>query len=374
MSEKDFNDIFNEAKEKALTSFQKSDTTKSISNSFTKMGKSVSRSFAPSLKRFLDFIDDEPKDDPTGIYPYYKMEKMKKDVHKQVDNSKSYPIIGGITCILLIATLYCLLSGHEIGAFLSGSYFLLCGVFYIVMSSNYKKSKAEEDKMNRFYTYLSIIGNREYCSFSELINGVHMTKHDLEYDLSQMIYDRWFYHAHLIHDKELFCITDESYSTLLEEAQANAKQVKEKMKQDPLSPETRKMVERAKEYQHEIANLEILLDNSSMSLKMTSLDTVLNEIISFFDCNDSYNATLRKMNRYYLPTTLKLLNSYNEMKDSDVATRIEIESALDDLIDAYNKILEEITQNKRIDLLAEITVLHDVLAKDGYSDHDKIIN
>jgi hypothetical protein len=107
---------------------------------------------------------------------------------------------------------------------------------------------------------------------------------------------------------------------------------------------------------------------------MTSLDTVLNEIISFFDCNDSYNATLRKMNRYYLPTTLKLLNSYNEMKDSDVATRIEIESALDDLIDAYNKILEEITQNKRIDLLAEITVLHDVLAKDGYSDHDKIIN
>ena len=77
---------------------------------------------------------------------------------------------------------------------------------------------------------------------------------------------------------------------------------------------------------------------------------------------------------YYLPTTVKLLEAYEEMDAQPVGgtniqtAKKEIEDTLDTLNVAFEKLLDELFQDTAWDISTDISVLHTMLAQEGLKD------
>ena len=82
---------------------------------------------------------------------------------------------------------------------------------------------------------------------------------------------------------------------------------------------------------------------------------------------------VRKFMNYYLPTTIKLLRSYDLLEDQTyqgeniVESRRKIEEVLDTLIVAYERQLDRLFRNDALDIATDIDVLETMMAGDGLS-------
>ena len=79
---------------------------------------------------------------------------------------------------------------------------------------------------------------------------------------------------------------------------------------------------------------------------------------------------------YYLPTTIKLLNSYHRLSQQDVngeniqSTMVEIERIMQTIVKAFEKQLDALFQDEAMDISADITVLEGMMAQEGISSED----
>ena len=104
----------------------------------------------------------------------------------------------------------------------------------------------------------------------------------------------------------------------------------------------------------------------------TQLDKVLRNIID--DPVDAQH--LRKMNSYYLPTALKLLQSYRSAKQQGASymtiasTREDVLSTLDQLNEALAKLLDNMLRDDLEDIDIEIDVFEQMLKSDGLAEDE----
>ena len=76
---------------------------------------------------------------------------------------------------------------------------------------------------------------------------------------------------------------------------------------------------------------------------------------------------------YYLPTTLKLLESYSRIERVGVAgenmkrSKENIEKTLDLLVSGFERQVDQLFKNESIDISSDISVLEQMMQKDGLS-------
>ena len=74
---------------------------------------------------------------------------------------------------------------------------------------------------------------------------------------------------------------------------------------------------------------------------------------------------------YYLPTSLKLLNSYISLKEQSISgdnihkTVSNIEGMLSTIADAFEKQLDNLFADQALDISTDITVLEGMLTQEG---------
>lgn len=82
---------------------------------------------------------------------------------------------------------------------------------------------------------------------------------------------------------------------------------------------------------------------------------------------------IKKFMNYYLPTTIKLLNSYDRMGSQGIEgdnlnkSMKNIEEMLDTAIDAFKKQLDSLFENQAMDIETDIDVMNKMLAREGLS-------
>lgn len=85
---------------------------------------------------------------------------------------------------------------------------------------------------------------------------------------------------------------------------------------------------------------------------------------------------IKRFSTYFLPTTIKLLNAYDRMGDINAygdninATKQRITDILDTTIKAYEKQYDALFANQALDIETDITVLENMLKKEGLSGSD----
>ena len=85
---------------------------------------------------------------------------------------------------------------------------------------------------------------------------------------------------------------------------------------------------------------------------------------------------IKRFSEYFLPTTIKLLNTYDRMSDINIygeninATKQKITDILDTTITAYEKQYDALFANQALDIETDIIVLENMLKKEGLGGSD----
>ena len=124
---------------------------------------------------------------------------------------------------------------------------------------------------------------------------------------------------------------------------------------------------------NELYQLNEQIEDEAVSARIDRIGTLTAGIFRAVIDNPEREQDVRKFMNYYLPTTLKLLKSYDMLEEQSyqgeniVASRKKIEGVLDTLIAAFEKQLDRLFQNDALDIATDIDVLETMMAGDGLS-------
>lgn len=126
-----------------------------------------------------------------------------------------------------------------------------------------------------------------------------------------------------------------------------------------------------------ISEMNRLNDNildEKISERIFKLTELTGKICAHVKANPQKLPRAKKFVNYYLPTTIKLLATYDRMGQQGVegdnisGTMRKIEDILDSIVTAYEKMLDSMFSEEAMDISADISVMETMLAKEGLSD------
>ena len=251
-------------------------------------------------------------------------------------------------------------------------------------------------RVKRFRSYISSLGSREYCNVKELSEHLGKSPRFVVKDLEKMIQKGWFRQGHLDKQKTCLMVSNDAYrqyTDLLQqtdqmkseqrEKQADAarKRAKEVQKQaeEPdsnLSPEVRKVIRTGEKYILKIHACNDALPGREISAKISRMELLVDRIFDRVEQNPELVIDISRMMDYYLPTTVKLLEAYEDLDaepvqgENIISSKKEIEKTLDTLNIAFEKLLDSLFQDTAWDVSSDISVLEMMLAQEGLTKDD----
>ena len=124
---------------------------------------------------------------------------------------------------------------------------------------------------------------------------------------------------------------------------------------------------------NELYQLNVMIEDEAVSARIDRIGVLTADIFHAVIQRPERESDVRKFMNYYLPTTLKLLKSYDMLEDQNyqsqsiIESRKKIECVLDTLIEAFEKQLENIFKADALDIATDIDVLETMMAGDGLS-------
>ena len=232
-------------------------------------------------------------------------------------------------------------------------------------------------QVNRFNRYINLIGSKEYIEIERLAEGTNKSKRFIIRDVSKMIGLGWFKQGRLDTKKANLMVTDNvyvNYQKLLK--QMEDQRIHEEvaaMRKDAsqLDPEVKEIVRAGDEYIEKIRESSKDIREVEISEKVARIKVLLERIFSRVREKPDTATETRRLMDYYLPITVKLVDAYKELDSQPVqgkniiASKKEIESTLDTLNHAFEKMLDSMFQCTALDLSTDISVLNTMLAKEG---------
>lgn len=141
-------------------------------------------------------------------------------------------------------------------------------------------------------------------------------------------------------------------------------------------PEVDKIIEEGYKYLHELRNVNIRIPDEVMTKRIDRMEVASADIFAYIAEHPEKAAEIRRFMNYYLPTTLKLLNSYDKLSRQRVKgeniqkTMFEIEGMMETIAGAFEKQLDSLFDDDALDIAADISVMESILKQEGLSGED----
>lgn len=237
-------------------------------------------------------------------------------------------------------------------------------------------------RVRRFRKYVDGLKGRTYCNVEELAALVGKKEKYVVKDLRKMISNGWFRQGHLDRQEKCLIVSNETYQQYQEsqrQLEVRQRQEIETRKQeekvnDGLTPEVREMIRTGNEYIRKIEKSNDAIPGEEISNKIDRMQMIVEKIFQRVKERPEYASDLRKFMDYYLPTTVKLLDAYEELDRQPVQgeniqnSRQEIEKTLDTLNIAFEKLLDSLFEDTAWDVSTDISVLKTMLAQEGLTE------
>lgn len=237
-------------------------------------------------------------------------------------------------------------------------------------------------RAKRYKRYVDMVKDKLYCSVQEMAQRTGKSERFIVKDLRRMIQLGMFKQAHLDQKQTCLIASDEMYDQYML-TQKTYEEEQKKREQEKLADEQKQMererlgeaaevIEEGKNYVRLIRQCNDEIPGEEMSDKLDRLELLVTRIFDQVEKEPELAPELRKMLSFYLPTTKKLLEAYRDLDKqqldlSNVAqTKREIETAVDNINEAFEKFLDELFREKAWDIQSDISALHTILKQDGY--------
>ncbi len=237
-------------------------------------------------------------------------------------------------------------------------------------------------RVKRYKRYVGMVKDKLYCSIQELAQRTGKSERFIVKDLRKMIHLGMFKQAHLDQKQTCLIASDEMYDQYML-TQKNYEEEQKKLEMDKLAEERRRqekerlggaaeVIEEGKSYVRLIRQCNDEIPGEEMSDKLDRLELLVTRIFDQVEKEPELASELRKMLSFYLPTTKKLLEAYRDLDSQKLdlsnieQTKREIETAVDNINEAFEKFLDELFREKAWDIQSDISALHTILKQDGY--------
>ena len=143
------------------------------------------------------------------------------------------------------------------------------------------------------------------------------------------------------------------------------------------NPELDKMISDGELAIREMRRLNDSIKDETISRQIDRLEEVSGKIFDCVKADPKKLPQIRKFMNYYLPTTLKLLGSYQRLSAQNVkgenitSTLFNIAGMMHTVADAFEKQLDSLYAEEAMDISADITVFETLLKQEGFVDEDK---
>ena len=237
--------------------------------------------------------------------------------------------------------------------------FLAGGIAMFAAGQRMKRRSA------RIARYLAVMGKRSHIAVDELCTVTGKSRKKVEGDLNYMV------------EKGLLgtgAYLDSGRGIFFRSADAFADYANETVKKENVTPK-----EANEGYAGALRAIRSANDRIAdpvLSEKIDHLETVAGKIFREVEQHPEKQQQAATFLNYYLPTTLKLLDSYAKFEEAGIEgenlsrAQERIEETMDALIKGFDKQLDDLYRNEAMDIDSDIRVMENMLRRDTASVED----
>lgn len=324
--------------------------------------------YAPSLSREEELRKREEikKEIEREIAAQKTKDKIKSFFRAPKEDKKSAYLQIGLGILLAIVAITSMADVAAAEATLGSIIFLIsamCSCFGLILNGTLINGA-----LKRYAQYLSIIGNKDAMELSSIANKTGYKLKRVEKDISKMIEKGYFGQTAYI-NKELgyFFVSSQADEELVKakaDAMTKAKEAasKEAMKQNANIYE---------QLIYQIRDVNNRIPGEVMTGKITQLENITKHIFDIVQSDPNKRPKIDRFMSYYLPTTLKLLDHYAQIDSTKIEgenitqSKKSIESAMDSIVDGFQRQLDDLYKTEVLDIETDIDVLKQMMANDN---------
>lgn len=247
------------------------------------------------------------------------------------------------------------------------------------------KGSSMLSSVRRYRSYIAGLQGRTYCNIKELADRNGKSFKFVLKDVKKMIKKGWFREGHLDNDNTCLIVSHDTYQEYqkLQKQKQEQKQLELEKQKAPFAiadhgknEEVQKVIAEGNEYIRKIRACNDAITGEEISRKISHMEMLIRKIFERVAQEPDSLEDIQKLMEYYLPTTVKLLEAYQQLDSQPVqgenikSSKKEIEQTLDTLNTAFEKLLDSLFEDVAWDVSSDISVLHTMLAQEGLTKND----
>lgn len=239
----------------------------------------------------------------------------------------------------------------------------------VIAYGGLRRIKVVKEERIRFNKYKRELGNNTAIPIADLCAAVGRSKEFVQAELNKFIEQDIFRQGRIVEDGEIFILDSRTYK-LYKEHKLN-EPVREEVFQETVLDQ--QSMEKSKAYVNQLTFLAEKVQDP-MREKIMKLLSTIQKIFSHVKEHPEDAGELNKFIEYYLPTTVKLTQSYYDMSGA-VSGNVkesmgEIEKTMDTIHFAFLRLLDKLYQDQLLDISSDISVMKTMLRQEGLLEDD----
>lgn len=216
-----------------------------------------------------------------------------------------------------------------------------------------------QKRQGRIAAYAALMGDRDFITVEELVNVTGKKRGVVEKDIEYMV------------QKSMMgtgAFLDEGRGVLFRSADAYQRYLSERTRTEDLTP--KEANEGYAGALRAIREANDRIPDPVFSEKLDHMEEIAGRIFREVEAHPEKQKQASTFFDYYLPTTLKLLGTYTEFDAAGIegenlrSAKQRIESIMDNLLESFERQLDELYRSEAMDVDADIRVMENMLARD----------
>ena len=223
-------------------------------------------------------------------------------------------------------------------------------------------------QMGQFADYADSVDYHKGLPVSMLADLTHQTKKKALKKLRSYIHKGWL-NAWLDDETETLYLTAEDYRAAKEAATTAAAAAAQPQPEKAETGDTPLNLDTARRFAAVLEKEQQLMQDAQAREELAAMHKTTTAICDWLEAHPESQPKTRRFAEYYIPTTLKLLHTYNDVQgqqgENAETIRRDIAGILHTLNQAYDTLYDTLLSDVAMDVSSEIAALQGMLANDG---------
>lgn len=268
--------------------------------------------------------------------------------------------------ILMTGTDYVMNTAYNVLGIVGGVLGLATAGFGWMTACGAARMKAGR-QMGQFADYADSVDYHKGLPVSMLADLTHQKPKKVHKRLQKYIRKGWL-NAWLDDKTDTLYLTAEDYRAAQEALAAQRARPAPQPEQEA-APETPLNLETARRFAKVLEQEQQLMQDAQGAEELAHMQKTTEAICDWLETHPESLPKARRFAEYYIPTTLKLLHTYNDVQgqkgDNAESIRRDIAGILHTLNQAYSNLYDNLLSDVALDVSSEIAALQGMLANDG---------